>query len=179
MMKNKREVNLISEERRTHDLQSAAKTVMSLAKKLLGKNGFVEVDLLSEWREIVGDEVASYSFPKQLIRNKNKDCCLVVEVSSGAFALELQLKEKNIVARVNAFFGDFIVNRIKIVQNTQMMLPKGEDVGNEQKTLVTEDEENYISELIDGLANKELQESLANLGRFVICANKEEKNDEI
>lgn len=179
MMKNKKEMNLISEERRTRDLQSAARAVMPLAKSLLGKNGFLEIDLLSGWREIVGDDVAAYSLPKQLIRGGNKGGCLLVEVPSGAFALELQLKEKNLVARINAFFGNSVVSHIKVIQNAQIPISENEDVRNAQKILVTAEEETYIEEISKDLISKDLKKKLADLGKLVFCANREVTKDEI
>lgn len=178
MMKNRKELNLISDERRTYDLQSAAKVFMPLAKALLGKKKFVEVDLLSSWSEIVGYDVASYSFPKQLVRGKNKEGYLIVEVPSGAFALELQLKEKNLVERINTFFGNSVVNKIRVVQNAEVPITTNEE-DSKPKNLVTTEECVYIQELSKGVRNEKLQKALADLGRFVICANKEETKDDV
>lgn len=172
MIKNK-QINLISEERRTQDLLSVAKMLKPLATKLLGKNGFTEVDLLTNWHEIAGD-IAEYTLPKYISFQKNKriDGVLNVEVPSGAFALELQHREKFIIAKINAFFGYNAVARIKILQNAEIQLQDVDDVRNNQKMLVTEEEENYIKELSDGICNKELQIQLERLGKHIINSNK-------
>ena len=174
MTKKNKEICLVSEERKTHDLQLAARMIMPLARALLGKNGFAEIDLISEWKNIVGEDIASYSLPKQIIKEKARGAKLVVEVPSGACALELQLRENILVSKINAYFGKELIRCLKIVQNIYIELPGDENVGNNQKNLVTEEEENYITELVDGLTNKELQKKLANLGRFVIGTNKDD-----
>ena len=45
------------------DLQSVAKSIMPLARSILGKKGFVEVDILTDWSGIVGEELAAYTLP--------------------------------------------------------------------------------------------------------------------
>ena len=175
MVKKDKQINLISEERRTHDLQSVAKMLMPLAKDLLGKKGFAEIDLLSNWREIVGEEIASYSLPRQIISAKgNKDGgCLQVEVPSGAFALELQLREKIIKEKINFYFGYQAVAGIRIVQNSELAFSDDEqDMQGVQKVLVTKEEENYIESLSDGVENPELKQKLIELGCSVISNNK-------
>ena len=156
-------------------MQSVAKMLMPLAKNLLGKKGFAEIDLLSNWREIVGEEIASYSLPRQIISAKgNKDGgCLQVEVPSGAFALELQLREKIIKEKINFYFGYQAVAGIRIVQNSELAFSDDEqDMQGAQKVLVTKEEENYIRDLSDGVENPELKQKLIELGCSVISNNK-------
>lgn len=173
MVKKNKQINLISEERRTQDLLSVAKTLKPLAKNLLGKNGFTEVDLLTNWYEIAG-EMAEYTLPKNISYQKNNrnDGILSVIVPSGAFALELQHREKFIIAKINAYFGYNAIAKIRILQNTEMPVQDVEDVGNMQKILVTEEEENYIKELTDGICSQELQVQLERLGKKIINSNK-------
>ena len=48
------------------DLQSVAKSIMPLARSILGKKGFVEVDILTDWSGIVGEELAAYTLPQKI-----------------------------------------------------------------------------------------------------------------
>ena len=176
MVKKNKEINLISEERRTFDLQSVSRMLKPLAKNLLGKYGFTEVDLLANWKQIAGD-MAEYTLPKNLQFSKGSKVngVLNIEVPSGAFAIELQHREKFILAKINAFLGYDAVGKLKIVQNVEMPIQDIDDVGKSQKILVTEEEENYIHLLSEGLDNQELQERLVSLGRCVISNNKDKK----
>ncbi|MBE6452023.1 MAG: DUF721 domain-containing protein [Alphaproteobacteria bacterium] len=176
MKKNK---NLISEERRTHDLLSVAKMMKPLAKNLLGKYGFTELELLANWLEIAGD-LAEYTLPKNLFFTKGQKTngTLVVEVLSGAFALELQHREKLMLSKINMFFGYEAVAHLKIVQNNEMPIQDIDDVGNSQKVLVSDEEENYIQSISYGLENQELKTRLISLGRHIIGNNKGKKEDD-
>lgn len=176
MAKKTKDINLISEERRTHDLQSVAKMLRPLAKNLLGKNGFTEVDLLTNWQEIAGEEMASYTLPRQIKHKSGEKTggVLVLEVPSGAFALELQHREKFLLAKINAYFGYQAVAQIRIIQNAELSFADtvADDVQGGQKTLVSEDEENYINSLSEGIENSDLQQKLISLGRCIVSNNK-------
>ena len=182
MVKKDKQINLISEERRTHDLQSVAKMLMPLAKNLLGKKGFAEIDLLSNWREIVGEEIASYTLPTQIVmrRGDKNGGCLQIEVPSGAFALEVQLREKIIMEKINFYFGYQAVSGIRIVQNSELGFDdEVQDMQGVQKVLVTREEENYIRDLSDGVENPELKQKLIELGCSVISNNKGNGQNEV
>ncbi len=179
MVKKDKQISLISEERRTHDLQSVAKMLKPLAKNLLGKKGFTEIDILTNWADIVGEETAAYTLPGHISfkRGENSGGVLHIEVPSGAFALELQHREKMVITRINAYFGYPAVGAIRIAQNSELRfaVPEDEDVQGKEKTLVTEAEENYIRKLSDGVENSELQQKLISLGRCIVSSNKGEK----
>ena len=77
------------------DLQSVAKSIMPLARSILGKKGFVEVDILTDWSGIVGEELAAYTLPQKIdFKPKQKNNGILhLMVPSGAFALEIQHRE--------------------------------------------------------------------------------------
>lgn len=178
----KKEKIFISDERKTFDLQAVSRTIMPLAKAMLGKKGFVEVDLIANWGDIAGQELAAYSVPQRLEfrRGEKNNGILHVAVPGGAFALELQHREKIIIGKVNAFFGYNAVAALKIMQNADIPVKDAENVKTSQKTLVSEAEENYIKDLSGGVQNSALQEVLQRLGRSVISNNKGEnkKNED-
>ena len=97
---------------------------------------------------------------------------MVVEVAGGAFALELQLRSKIIIEKVNTFFGYEAINRLKIIQNPAVQTEQKTPTYNFEKTLVTKEEENYIKTLSDGVLNQNLLQSLQKLGRSVVVNNK-------
>ena len=89
------------------DLQSVAKSIMPLARSILGKKGFVEVDILTDWSGIVGEELAAYTLPQKIDfkPNQKNNGILHLMVPSGAFALEIQHREKFILQKINTYFG--------------------------------------------------------------------------
>lgn len=182
-MKPENTKTFISEERKTRDLQPAARMIMNLAKGILGKRGFVEVDMISGWDKIVGEELARYSFPQQVSfpRNERSGATLLIAVSSGAFALEIQHRETFIISKINTYFGYNAVARLKIIQSSDLVLSDAEEDSSaqDQKTLVTAEEENYIKALSKEISNPALQEEFERLAARVINHNRIEKKDEI
>lgn len=165
-----------SQERKTRDLQAVSRTILPFAKAILGKKGFVEVDMIANWDKIIGDELAEYVLPQKIDfpRGERSNGTLVAAVPGGAFALEVQHREKIILARVNAYFGYNAVSRFKIVQNSALFEAEQKSVQRVQKNLVTNEEENYIKELSGDIRNQALQEMVEKLGRSVISNNKGE-----
>lgn len=181
-MKVKQDTIQESAERTTHDLQPVSLMLMPLAKKVLGKKGFVETDILTDWKHIVGEELASFVWPQSIDFRKGErnNGVLKVCVPSGAFALELQLREKSIIQKINTYFGYATVSSLRIIQNsTSMNEQKSERVESEQKKVVSAQEEIYIKELSSGIKNSALQTMLERLGICVICDNKEKDKNEI
>lgn len=174
---------IVSDERKTRDLQALSRTILPFAKSILGKKGFVEIDLVTNWESIVGEELAGYSLPQRIDfkRGEKTNGILYVMVPGGAFALELQHRENVILSKVNTYFGYRAVSQLKIIQNSELKLDDDEDkFKDKQKTLVTKEEENYIKILSEEVENPALQEMLKKLGRSVISNNKgEKKKDEV
>ncbi|MBR6663611.1 MAG: DUF721 domain-containing protein [Alphaproteobacteria bacterium] len=178
MKKNKDKI-LISEERRTHDLLAVGKMLKPLAQSLLGSNGFVEIDLLSNWNDIAGD-MAEYTLPKGISypKGSKQNGTIQIEVPGGAFALELQHREKLILSKINSFLGHNTITSIKIIQNANFPINDIEDVGNVQKNLVTSAEENYIIDLSKDISNQGLKDRIISLGKCVVGNNKEKEQNE-
>ncbi len=166
----------ISSERKSKDLTSISKTVLPIAKQLLGARGFMEIDLLTNWKYIVGDELAQFSLPQKLTFRKDErtDGSLTVSVLSGAFAMEIKQNEPRILEKINAYFGYKAVSKLKILQNgdPQNFLLGKKSIDNVKKSLVTETEESYITELTKDVDHPELKETLKNLGIAVMSRHK-------
>lgn len=176
-MKSKEKIIPENSERRTHDLQSVSSMLLPLAKKILGKKGFVEVDVLTNWSKIVGEELAEFVWPQSIDfpRDARNNGVLKVAVPSGAFALELQHREKNVIQKINAYFGYAAVASLRIMQNAALEYgAQNQRVERVQKNLVSADEEIYIKDLSAGIKNSALQETLERVGRCIMSNNKGE-----
>ena len=53
-------------DRKTKDLLSISQTIQPLIKKIVGKNGFVETDIITNWSAIIGDSFAQCCFPQRI-----------------------------------------------------------------------------------------------------------------
>lgn len=171
-MKEKKDI--FTDERKTGDLQNIAGVLLPIAKKMVGKKAFAEADIIYNWDDIAGKDIASYSKPLKIDFKKGERTggTLYVETYGGAFALELQTKSKFLIDKVNVFFGYQAIRQIKIVQNSKQIETVSQDVAKTQKILVTDEEENYIEQISSGLNSEGLSNVLQKLGRAIFNDNK-------
>lgn len=101
----------------------AASPLADLVGKAVGdafaKQGFAAAEIVTHWREIVGDELANRSEPVKLVwpRRDDPDSVGVLTVRvEGAYALEIQHLQPVVIERVNRYFGWRCVGRIAIRQ---------------------------------------------------------------
>lgn len=174
-MPKKKEI-IINKEHTLEDLTSVSKTIMPLAKQLLGAKGMLEMEILSDWTAIVGEELAQYSLPQKISFRKDErsNGTLELLVLSGAFALEIQHRESQILNKINAYFGYDAVAKLKIIQNScpENFLFTKKPIDNVKKNLVSSEEHNYITEIIKDVDNNELRRHLEILGEAVLGSKK-------
>jgi hypothetical protein len=103
--------------RRSGGVRHLAGFLPRLTKAALGKRGFAEGGIVTDWAAIVGSELAATSLPERLsfAQGARRDGTLQVRVA-GAFALELQHLESVVIERINGYFGYRAVARLKIRQ---------------------------------------------------------------
>lgn len=164
------------QERTTGDLQALSKSILPLAKMVLGKKGFVETDILTNWQDIIGEDLANFTSPLKIDFKPQQrlNGILHLEVPSGAFALEIQHKEKIILQKINTYFGYNAVSSIRIIQNSNFQNftpPPAKKI----EKLVTPEEENYIQELAGEINHPELKEILIKLGQSIFTDNNQKE----
>ena len=176
MNKNANNIN----ERQAKDLSILSGTLLPFARNLLGKKGFIEVDIITKWADIVGKELAGYSFPQKISFKKGckNDGTLYLCVTTGAFALEIQHREKYILDKINTYFGYNAVSGIKIIQNQQAAATNPDLVNEYEKPYaykLNKEEEKYIENLAEPIDNPKLKAIIAKLGKSVFNKNKNKK----
>ena len=170
--------NIVDENHKTEGLTKISDSMTGMVKKLLGNQGFVEIDLIKNWAKIVGDDLAKVSLPQKIDFKKEArgEGTLRLMVSTGAFALEIAHQEPLIVEKINTYFGYKAVEKIKIIQSGEadyiLSEPKFADI--EKKKLVTKEEQNYINAVTDGVQNEELKNKLASLAKSIMTFGEKE-----
>ena len=138
------------DERQAKGLSILSGTLLPFARNLLGKKGFIEVDIITKWADIVGKELAGYSFPQKI--SFKKGC-------------------KN-------YFGYNAVSGIKIIQNQQAAATNPDLVNEYEKPYaykLNKEEEKYIENLAEPIDNPKLKAIIAKLGKSVFNKNKNKK----
>lgn len=167
--------NKDNDNRKTKDLQSLSQTLLPLAQNILGKNGFVETDIITNWAEIIGEQLAAYTAPQKIDfpRNKKNDGCLHLAVPSGAFAVEIQHREKYILQKINTYFGYRAVSSLKIIQNNELSIPavRNSKSSSKPQPVLSEEEKEFIKNISNEINNENLKEILIKLGHSIYADN--------
>ncbi len=103
-----------------------------LTRKAFEKYGFSTASLVTDWAAIAGTELAAYTAPERLKWPRRGDraeddapatagaksrqgATLVLRVD-GARALDVQYKARQIIERINAYFGYAAIAELRIIQ---------------------------------------------------------------
>jgi hypothetical protein len=126
------------------------------------RGGGILVRLKSEWPAIIGPDWAVVSWPTAL----GRDGVLKLRAASTA-ALELQHRAPLLIERINLFFGRLVVTRLVLVQGP---LPLDSPPSRAGLRPPAADRTELVRSGLPGIADPQLREALARLGRAVAGA---------
>jgi hypothetical protein len=154
-------------EGKTNGLVPLAQTALPIAKGLLGKNAFVEIDIIRNWSKIVGEQLAENSVPLELNFNADQknNGVLKICVATGALAMEIEQKKIIILEKINTYFGYNAVAAIKVVQNQSVMTMTGMKKDEKQ---ISESQKNMLNDMVEDLKSDDLKEALLRLGESIL-----------
>ena len=141
--------------------------VTKIVKPLISKRGFGNSEIINNWVNIVGDKLAQNITPQKISYNNNSNVegVLLLRVNSSSVALELQYIEKQIVNKINTYFGFNAVGRIKIIQGP---IPAPEKkITNKIKTIANTDKIE-LERKLNSVKDPDLRVALAALGTAII-----------
>jgi len=139
-------------------LRSFHDTLPKNIKKVIKKRGEIYSETLNNWRYIAGENLFKVCYPKSF-KNSNKFnvSTLLVMVQRG-HEVELEYSKKEIMDRMNAFFKDEVVKRIKFTSfNDEKNIIEKKII---QKPNVTN---NKFKVKINNVKNEKIKNSLLEL----------------
>ena len=146
-------------------LKPFSSSIPKTLKKYLKKGGYNYSNIVDNWTNMVSKEISNACYPITVKMGKEmKDGTLVLNVLHGK-ELEIEYAKKEIVDKVNSFFGYNCISRVtlKIVQEkiktTTDKFPKIKNLSK-------------INEKIDNMKNNQLKSSLNNFLRAYNEKNK-------
>ena len=146
-------------------LRPFSSSIPKTLKKHLKKGGYNYSNIVDNWTKMVSKKISDSSYPITVKMGKDmKDGILVLNVIHGK-ELEIEYSKKEIIDKINAFFGYNCINQVtlKIVQEkiktTRDKFPKIKNLSK-------------INEKIDNVKNNQLKSSLNN---FLKAFNEREK----
>ncbi len=140
--------------------------INALTKKILGKRGFTNADLLMHWSDIIGKELAKGVKPDKITYPKNtrEEAILHVRVGAGSFAVVVEHQKKILLDRINTFLGYNGIQDIKIKQDLiEIKSPEPE----KKERILTVDEEKQLEEKLKNIKDENLKEKLYNIAKLI------------
>ena len=94
-------------------LRSFKDTLPQEAKRILNKKGQIYSNTLDNWKFLVGKELFNVSYPRSFKNSKLNGSCLNIVVKRGN-EVDLEYSKKEIIKKMNIFFGYNVVDDIKL-----------------------------------------------------------------
>jgi len=139
-------------------LRSFKDTLPKNIKKVINNRGHVYSETLNNWKYIVGEILFKVCYPKSF-KNSNKFgvSTLLVMVKRG-HEVDLEYSKKEIMDRMNAFFGNTVVEKLKLTSfsNEKKIIFENEEL----KKNVTNDK---YKVKINNVKNEKIKKSLLEL----------------
>jgi len=146
-------------------LRAVGATASRIAAPIVGRQGGgVLARLKAEWSAVVGAELARGTWPDGL----GRDGALKLRVMPG-LALELQHRAPLLIERINLYFGRDAVVRLVLVQGP---LPLASLNPKPPPAELAAGEAQALDRRLAEVADPELREALAGLGRLVLGATR-------
>ena len=140
-------------------LRSFKNTLPTKVKRILDKKGHMYSETLDNWKYIVGDELFKVCYPKSFkSSNKLGGSYLNIMVKRGN-EVDLEYSKKNIINKMNAYFGYEAVKNIKL--NTF----EGEYEKINEKKVVNATKREHIKK-IHNIKNDKIKKSLLELSKI-------------
>jgi len=113
-----------------HGVRAVGSFLPGLTRNAFQKFGFSTATLVTDWPVIAGAELAAYTAPERLkwprgversedgaqLAGKGRSGATLVLRVDGARALEVQYKSRQVLERINAYFGYAAVAELRILQ---------------------------------------------------------------
>ena len=141
-------------------LRSFKDTLPKNIKKVINKKGHIYSETLNNWKHIVGDNLFKFCYPKSF-KNSNRFgvSTLVIMVKRG-HEVDLEYSKKKIMDRMNVFFGNSVVEKLKFTSFSDEKKVPSEEV--KLKENVTN---NKYKNKINNVKNEKIKKSLLELTR--------------
>lgn len=137
-------------------LRPFASSIPRSLKKLLKKGGYNYSNIIDNWTNMVGKEISNSCYPSTIKMGKNmNDGILILNVIHG-MELDIEYKKKNIIDKINSFFGYNCISQIKLKIVSEQKLPKKKII----KPVMLKEK---FKKKLENVQNNELRNSLNNL----------------
>ena len=139
-------------------LRSLKDTLPKNIKKIINKRGQIYSETLNNWKIIAGENLFKFCYPKSF-KNSNKFgvSTLLIMVKRG-HEVDLEYSKKEIIDRMNNFFGNTVVEKIKFTSfEEELKISKDDNILKKNVT------KNKYQKKISDVKNEKIKKSLIEL----------------
>ena len=139
-------------------LRSLKDTLPKNIKKVINKRGQIYSETLNNWKNIAGENLFKFCYPKSF-KNSNKFgvSTLLIMVKRG-HEVDLEYSKKEIIDRMNNFFGNRVVEKIKFTSfEEELKISKNDKILKKNVT------KNKYQKKISDVKNEKIKKSLLEL----------------
>ncbi len=139
-------------------LRSLKDTLPKNIKKVINKRGQIYSETLNNWKNIAGENLFKFCYPKSF-KNSNKFgvSTLFIMVKRG-HEVDLEYSKKEIIDRMNNFFGNTVVEKIKFMSFEEEL-----KISKDDKILKKNVAKNKYEKKINDVKNEKIKRSLLEL----------------
>ncbi|RCK99994.1 MAG: hypothetical protein JSC189_001344 [Candidatus Tokpelaia sp. JSC189] len=144
--------------------------ISKIVDPILRRRAGFNIQLLENWSEIVGADVAEATRPLKIIwphRMTADDIfepAILVIACEGFSAIRLQHESSEVIQRINTFFGFAAIARLKIKQEPVRSAKQF----SKQPLILDEKQKKCLEQLVADIQDEELRLALFNLGKGIL-----------
>ena len=139
-------------------LRSLKDTLPKNIKKIINNRGQVYSEILNNWKIIAGESLFKVCYPKSFkSSNKFGTSTLLIMVQRGK-EVDLEYSKKEIIDRMNNFFGKTVVEKIKFTS-----FDAEEKIVNREEKLNLNETKDKFNSKIKNVKNDKIKKSLMEL----------------
>ena len=104
-----------SKQRNVQGLRSFRDTLPKNIKKIINKKGHIYSETLNNWKYMVGDNLFKIYYPKSFKSSNRFGVSTLLVVVKRGHEVDLEYSKKEIMDKMNSFFGYFVVEKLKFI----------------------------------------------------------------
>ena len=143
-------------------LSTVGNSLPKSLNKILKKGGHNYSSIINNWVELVGKKTSDICYPKSIKTNRElENGILVLNVSHGN-QLDVEYSKKDIIDKINSFFGYQFIKQIKTVLIDEKIIIKNKQnlIGNKYEKI-----NNMINEIEDFKLKRKLADLANEFGK--------------
>ena len=138
--------------------------------------GFAQSRLLTQWTEVVGEEVAAISQPVEVSYGRSGVGATLTLLTTGANAPMLEMQKEQLRAKVNAVYGYNAIARVRVTQTAVTGFAEGQAQFGAKPKAAAQSRDPVLREKAAAaagpVADDGLRAALAQLGENVLNKSK-------